>query len=104
MFTVADTASGSVLLVGLMGVVNSCDGEPRCHHDLAVGLAIGGAVVFLGSRAWQVVDSALAPAARNARYRAAIARNPGYVQAKLLPYLVPSSAGQGAVAGLLLRF
>jgi MFS family permease len=104
MFTVADTASGSILLVGLMGAVSSCDGEPRCHHDLAVGLAIGGAAVFLGSRAWQVVDAALAPAAQNARYRAAVARNPGYVEAKVLPYLVPSAAGQGAVAGVSLRF
>ncbi len=103
MFTVADSVSSMGMFTGLLAIAGGCSESSHCH--VAYGLALGGAAVYLGSRVLQIIDAAVAPQAHNERYRAALARNPGYVhEAKVVPYLVPADRGGGGVAGLAMSF
>ncbi len=102
-FTVADSVSSMAMFTGLLAIAGGS--SERSHDQVAYGLALGGAAVYLGSRVWQIIDAAVAPAAHNERYRAALARNAGYVrEAKVVPYLVPTERGGGGVAGISMRF
>lgn len=102
-FTVGESVGDFAMFTGLLGLVGGCSEVGHCH--LAYGLALGGAATFLGFRTWGILDALIAPQHRNARYRAALARNPGYAQqVTVMPYLVPVDHGSGGIAGLGLQF
>jgi hypothetical protein len=104
-FTVGESVSTVALFTGLMGVAVTCDAATThadvCHRGAAVGLLLGGALGFLGFRGWDIADAGIAPLERNARYRAALRRNPTYA-ARVMPFVTPVE--HGTTAGLSVSF
>jgi hypothetical protein len=95
-------AEPAALVIGIIGLW-------QCPDDGCTGLsqasAITGFLGLLSFRAWGFFDAVIAPANHNRRLerlrvRAGIPEYAGGIT----PYLVPAAHGQGATAGLTLRF
>ena len=109
-FTLGEAASVGLIIWGVVGAVDeSCFDcyESNNDHDATYGVMIAGGVIgIMVFRIWEVVDAFAGPAEHNRkvtqlRYRLGMPV-PRYTQ--LTPYVVPSRAGDGAVAGFSLRF
>ena len=106
-FTLGETASGAAVVYGLVQVLKDCPpGETRCHSDGAWPL-VGGVLAFGVFRVWGTFDAFTAPPRHNARLHELRMRlglpEPQTVYG-MTPYVVPTAHGDGAVAGLGLRF
>jgi hypothetical protein len=95
-FTLGDSLATFGLLSGFADLANS---EGARGQSMFVG-----SLLALGAlRLCQFADAGLAPAARNHRYQLLRTRldNPGVL---VVPYVAPTTRGEGALAGLSLRF
>lgn len=90
-FTLADTAGMAAMIVGY-STVESCD---RYCNALGI-LGVSGMVVMGVSRIWQTVDTVTGARAKNRRVMKQ--------RMQIAPLVVPVRAGDGAVAGIALRF
>jgi hypothetical protein len=101
-FTVGEGAGLALAVVGAVqcrrGVedLQVDDGPRTC--DLLFG---AGAVVFVGFRLWEVIDAMTGPASHNRKVRRLRNR---HQQPAWHGFVVPAGAGDGAVAGMTLRF
>lgn len=103
-FTVGEVGSLGALIYGVLDAVE-CEDSDRCDTDRGVALAVGGMIGFGVFRIWSMVDTVAGAKAHNRQVRAARARMgwaPTYSQ--LAPYVAPTARGEGATAGLSLRF
>jgi hypothetical protein len=105
-FTLGEPVAAGVMFFGVVQAIeSSCDGGSAvCGHPGETAV-IAGAIALVGLRLWEIVDAWVAPPRNNAHYRSArlkLGEPPSPYAVR--PYVVPSSDGGGAVAGISLRF
>lgn len=95
--TLGDSVGLGMILYGIGGTFGDCfEGCPK-PSQTRVLVALGGLALFGGFHIWEVADAIVAPGIQNERYRRARMRHPDL-------FINPAAAGDGAVAGLALRF
>jgi hypothetical protein len=109
-FTLGEAASVGLIIWGIAGFADDncfdCYEETDNHNGTYGIMIAGGLVGIMVFRIWEVVDAFAGPAEHNRkltqlRWRLGMPV-PRYT--KLTPYVVPSRAGDGAVAGFSLSF
>jgi hypothetical protein len=104
-FTVGEGAAFVGIFAGLAGSLGPCVEQPCANHRGAEALAIGSLLAFAGLHLWEIGDAAIAPSTHNERFRQLSAMLGGGTYAiRATPYVAPAARGDGAVAGLALRF
>lgn len=103
-FTLGEGLAIAGMVSGLAGAGTAC-GEVCRTEPGDARLVIASLVAFMGLRVWEVADAAIAPLHQNARYRAVAARI-GLREplAQVAPFVAPAARGDGALAGLAVRF
>jgi hypothetical protein len=98
-FSAAEPAALAVGIIGLW----QCPDE-GCS-GLSQAAALTGFLGFIGLRAWGFFDAVIAPGNHNRRLQRLRVRAgiPEYARG-VTPYLLPAAHGEGATAGLTLRF
>ncbi|CAN5668119.1 hypothetical protein BH11MYX1_BH11MYX1_58040 [soil metagenome] len=97
-FTAGEAVAVAGFAIGLHegGIQDPCD---ACHPNKSAALlALSSLLVLGGLRLWEVADAIEAPREANARLRRMQAPTGA------MPFVVPSSNGVGAVAGLSMGF
>lgn len=101
-YTLGDVASaGLIATATIQGLTPGCSGS--CGRT-AAALFIGGGLVGLASRIGQIYDAFTAPGNHNRRVRELRMRVGMQPTAQVLPYVAPTDDGNGASAGVTVRW
>ena len=105
-FTLGDAATAGVMMYGMVQLMSCIEGCSERDTDHAAQLMLVGALGHLVFRTWETIDAFTAPGEHNRKLRALHMRLgmqvPVYT--RLTPHVAPPRDGDGAVAGLSLRF
>ena len=106
-FTLGEAATGTLFVYGMVDLLGNCfEGCSEQRERRGVTLMLGGLLGMAAFRVWEIVDAFTGPPAHNRRLHHLHMRLglPVPMYTRLSPYIAPPRDGDGAVAGLSLRF
>ena len=105
-FTLGEGASMVALFYGLGRALSCVDSDTTCNNDGGAWM-LGGLLVYTVLHVWEIGDAFVVPPRHNQRVRE-LRQRLGYPPAGVYygfkPFLTPPKNGDGAVAGVELRF